>query len=100
MSAKMLRFISCIRNSHPDIERLYTQGQCFNFATILRTMFPGGEYWYSDIEGHMYYFYESAWYDIRGRHLLQPKGSFKYTFRNHNGDYAYRWGSRDKRRLS
>lgn len=89
--------ISSIRNSHPDMVKLYTEGQCFNFAQILRTQWPGGDFWYSWREGHMYYHYNGFWYDIRGEHLTQPKDSCKYNFKD--GDPAYRWGRRDRRRL-
>ena len=94
---KLLALISSIRESHPDMENLYLYGQCFNFATILRSQFPGGDYWYAYLEGHMYYRYKGKWYDIRGEHLKQPKSSNLYNFQD--GDPAYRWGRRDKRKL-
>ena len=94
---KLRNLISSIRNSHPDITKLYMEGQCFNFACILRSQFEGGVFWYSYLEGHMYYKYGDYWYDIRGEHLTQPVGSTKYSFKD--GDPAYRWGRRDKRFL-
>jgi len=93
----IIALIGAIRDSHPDMLKLYMEGQCFNFAQILRTQFPGGEFWYSHVEGHMYYFYKGKWYDIRGVHLMEPMGSSRYSFLD--GDPAHRWGRRDKRRL-
>lgn len=95
---KIKELINSIRNSHPDIERLYLEGQCYNFAVILRTQFSGGDFWYSYLEGHMYYHLNGRWYDIRGEHLKEPRGSCKYNFKD--GDPAYRWGRRDRRKLS
>lgn len=95
--AGLLRLITSIRESHPDMEKLYTEGQCFNFAMILRGQYPGGKLWYSASPGHMYYYYEDAWYDIRGKHCRQPPHSSEYNFKD--GDPAHRWGRRDTRRL-
>lgn len=94
---KLLRLITSIRDSHQDMEKLYLYGQCYNFASILRSQFPGGDYWYAYIEGHMYYHFKGRWYDIRGEHLKCPKSSTIYNFKD--GDPAYRWGRRDKRKL-
>lgn len=81
----------------PNNREMYLNGQCYSFAIILRELFPGGELWYSDFEGHMYYKYEKCFFDIRGVHYKKPNGIRKYLF---DGDPAYRWGSRDNRILT
>ena len=94
---KLINLISSIRSSHCDMVYLYTEGQCYNFALILRGQFPGGELWYSHKEGHMYYYIYSRWYDIRGEHFSCPPDCKKYI--PIDRDPAHRWGGRDKRRL-
>lgn len=95
--SKILNVITSIRDSHPDMVSLYMYGQCYAFACILRTMFPGGQFWYSYEEGHMYYYLNSKWYDIRGVHYKQPPKSCLYSFKD--GWPANRWGRMDRRRL-
>lgn len=94
---KILKLITAIRDSHPDMVTLYTEGQCYNFALILRSQFDG-EFWYSYSEGHMYFKIDYYWYDIRGEHKRESKDSCLYSFKD--GDPAYRWGRRDRRRLA
>lgn len=91
---QIIKLINDIRNSHPDMETLYTEGQCYHFALILRGQFPGGELWYDHRVGHMYYHYLGKWFDIRGIHYRPPAGGL-YNFLD--GDPAYRWGRRDRR---
>jgi hypothetical protein len=93
---QILALCDAIRNSHPDMEYLYTQGQCYNFALILRTQFPG-EIWYDQIEGHVYYKVDDVWYDVRGRHYKIGETASRLEHRD--GHRPHRWGLGDRRRL-
>lgn len=95
---KILALITAIRESHPDMEYLYTQGQCYNFYKILKSVFPEAECWYAQIEGHVYSKIGDSWYDIRGRYEIvtedcQPMDEIGLA------DLPENWGPRDTRRL-
>lgn len=92
------KLISSIRNSHPDMERLYMEGQCYNFHLILRSVYPNAVAWYDYNEGHVYTKIDQYWYDIRGKHYRLSRYSSVLDHRN--GDKPHRWSGRDKRKLS
>lgn len=94
----VLKLITAIRESHPDMVELYTLGQCYNFALILRSVFPNVEFWYDYCEGHMYSRIDQYWYDIRGVHLRVNASCVPYNHRD--GHAAHRWGLSDRRRLT
>jgi len=95
---KAERLIARIRDAHPDNECLYMEGQCYNFALILREIFEDAEIWWDTSEGHVYTKIGRCWYDIRGKHV---KVSSACAPLDHTrGDKPHRWGPRDKRRLS
>jgi hypothetical protein len=91
------RTIAAIRGSHPDIEWLYMEGQCYNFFLMLRSIWPSARAFYSMSEGHVYTKINGNLFDIRGRHLKAPRD---LAFLDHSrGDKPHRWGARDKRAL-
>lgn len=97
---ELLKFITAIRMSHPDIERLYLEGQCYNFALIIKTIRPEAMVHYSYKEGHVYTEVGNRLYDIRGV-LPLPANSYPDipVLDHRNGDRPHRWGNRDKRKL-
>lgn len=95
----ILNVIFMIRNSHLDMAWLYTNGQCYNFHLILRTIFGSEvEAWYDPIKGHVYSKIGELWYDITGVHeTLSPEaGLLDYLM---SSDHPKNWGLRDTRRL-
>ena len=44
----------------------WTTGNCFYFAKILESRFPGGSIYYDVIDGHFIYCYKSNFYDYNG----------------------------------
>lgn len=97
---KLVRIIADIRDSHPDIERLYLEGQCYNFCRILRTICNNqGEFYYSTAQGHAYFKYKNHYFDIRGKHSKPAKDLRKLDLKEIK-DKPHRWGGRDQRRLS
>ena len=89
------KVITAIRESHPDIEELYMNGQCYNFHLILRSICPTAEAWYDWIEGHIYTKIENIWYDIRGKHYRVSCYCLPLDY----STKPHRWGRRDRRRL-
>ena len=63
---EVLEFISLIRESNKDACYLYKNGQCYNFAKILRYIFPNHEFYYDYINGHVYSKINGFFYDIDG----------------------------------
>lgn len=89
--------IARIRESHPDMERLYMEGQCYNFFLILRSIAgPEVEPWYDHVEGHIYSRIGPYWYDIRGKHLKVSEHCEPLSY---DGHLPHRWGKNDTRRL-
>lgn len=93
---RILALCDSIRTSHPDMEYLYTQGQCYNFALILRSQYEG-EIWYDHVQGHVYYKVDDVWYDVRGRHYKMSE--FASVLDHRDGHKPHRWGLGDNRRL-
>jgi hypothetical protein len=94
---QLLRAIEAIRSAHPDMERLFTNGQCYAFHLFIRALRPAAEAWYSRIEGHVYSCLDGRLYDIRGERLVPPADVAPLCHRM--GDRPHRWGLRDTRRF-
>lgn len=97
---ELLRFITAIREAHPDNQKLYMEGQCYNFALIIRTIRPEAVIHYSHLEGHVYTEVNGRLYDIRGALPLPAERYTNIPVLDHRcGDKPHRWGRRDKRTL-
>jgi hypothetical protein len=70
---EILNLIRVIRESFPQSVEVYTQGSCFRFALILKTVYPEGEI-YND-EDHATFFYLGKHFDIRGEVKNPDKNS-------------------------
>ena len=88
--------ISTIRDSHPDMEELYLNGQCYNFFRILKSIFPESVAWYDYVEGHVYTKIGDFWYDIRGKHYRVSESCEPMDYQELK---PHRWGRMDRRRL-
>lgn len=53
-------------NSRFQIDCDWTSGNCFYFAKILETRFPGGTIYYDVIDRHFIYGYKGNYYDYNG----------------------------------
>lgn len=65
----ILFFIRQFRAGH-DVDALieaFTCGNCYHFALILSTLFPGGWIVYDTLLGHFMYLYDGDYFDITGR---------------------------------
>lgn len=97
--AAIKRLITSIRESHIDSVYLYTQGQCYAFHKILKSVFGDVvECWYDTVEGHIYSKIDAHWYDIRGEWdtVSEHCGPIEDVG---NTDHPDNWGKRDTRRL-
>ena len=91
--------IRVIRESHPDIQYLYTHGQCWNFHCILKEILGVEiEPYHSYSEGHVYSKIGNFFWDIRGCHSNPPRDLKKMSDRMIKE--AGEWGSRDRRILT
>ena len=67
MNDKVLEFIEKFKFSHADVlEYIFTQGNCYYFAVILKERFHG-EIYYLPIENHFLCKIENNYYDIIGK---------------------------------
>ena len=97
LTADPLPVITAIRESHPDMAELYTNGQCYAFHLILKTMWPearclyDGHHIYTEINGRVY--------DIEGEHESPPLNARPIDPDRYSSDHPENWGKRDTRRL-
>lgn len=61
----ILLFIENFRNKHPDFQHLFTNGLCYHFAAILKSIFFG-EIMYNDITNHFAFYDGVDILDITG----------------------------------
>ena len=94
---KLIQFLDMLRAAHPDMQWMFTHGQCYNLWRIVRTVFPEANCLYSTEEGHVYIEYQGQLYDIRGKHVRGPKDLKPLDHQKR--DKPHRWGGRDTRRL-
>lgn len=57
--------IGFIRESFQDAAFVYTNGSCFEFYKILKSIFPQAEAWWN--VDHVWTEIDGVWYDITGR---------------------------------
>lgn len=77
---EILNIIEAIRDSHPLMVKIFTEGSCLEFHNILRKIFPEAKPVYLDIEGHVVTEIDGKYYDITGSVTLnEPPPSFKET---------------------
>ena len=94
---EVLRFIAVIRESNPNAVALYTQGQCYGFAKILRERWPAAVFWYDPEPGHVYTKIGAWWYDVEG--VYRRLGPRADVLCHRTGHKPHRWGRGDKRDL-
>jgi hypothetical protein len=73
----VLALIKCCRDSFPDSVKVYTNGSCFRFFKILKSVFRDSEPYYNIVEGHVITKINDRYYDITGE--ISPKGYFPMT---------------------
>ena len=82
--------IERIRESFDESRLVYTQGSCYRFFLILRTVYPDAEAYYDWVEGHVYTKIDGKFYDIRGRCANAPKDLERLND-THLAKTAHRW---------
>lgn len=73
-------FISLIKESNKESVNIYKNGQCYNFARILRYVFPDHEFYYDHIQGHVYSKIGNFYYDIDGLYRGSTKNFSKLDY--------------------
>lgn len=69
----ILNFIKTLRESFYNCEEVYTNGGCYQFYLILKSLFKNSTCWYSIYEGHVYVEINGIFYDIKGEHHFNEK---------------------------
>lgn len=92
------RFISTLRDTHPQMTELFMHGQCYSLFLILRLPWPQAKALYSPKAGHVYVEIDGAIYDIRGRQHILPDDLGPLDHRG-RGYRPHRWPRSDRRRL-
>lgn len=74
---------------------LYTEGRCYDFFLILRSIYQDAEAWYDG--DHVFTKINGRFYDIRGVYLGSTERLYKL---DHSvGHKPHRWSKSDRRRL-
>lgn len=81
-------FITAVRQSHPSIQHIYTNGSCYKFHLILNTVTPCIPY-YDPIVGHVYSLINGCYYDINGKLDDEKVLSRLKTLDQHLSDYPH-----------
>lgn len=61
-----INFLKELKSSYHKNELIYTEGSCFRLYSILKTIFPQANPYYSIIEGHWIVEIDDKFYDING----------------------------------
>lgn len=72
-----LDLITAVRESFYGSVKVYTQGSCFWFFKILKSVFPDAEPKYLPKEGHVITLIGDTYYDIEGEYDIEGKGKIK-----------------------
>lgn len=73
MSNDVIKFIERFKQSNPlEIEKSFTEGNCYWFAFILKKRFVRGQLVYHPVKGHFAYQVDNHIYDITGE--VDPVG--------------------------
>lgn len=75
---------------------LYTNGQCYSFHLILRSVYKDAQAYYNG--WHVYTKIDDKFYDIQGVYLGNTEGLYKLDYGNSHK--PHRWGKGDRRRLA
>lgn len=72
----MINVLDFINNFKKDfdveeIEKCFTEGNCYHFATILKSMYPKSEVYHENILNHFFVIFENSCYDITG--MIYPE---------------------------
>lgn len=87
--------IARIRESHPDIEKIFMSGGCYSFYLILASIFPTAIAYYDG--NHIWTWIHDRLYDIRGAISKSEMDNLDYLVRlphpDHNpGPGSNEWG--------
>ena len=62
---KIINFLIELKNSHPSMEKIYTNGSCMNLFCILKSLWPEAVAYYNI--GHIITKIDDKYYDINGQ---------------------------------
>jgi len=92
-----LEVCGAIRDSFQDAAFVYTNGSCFAFYQILKSIFPQARAW-SNLD-HVWTEIDGKWYDINGLRKAGSKGLSPMDQDTSLFDRAYMWKHRSGWRI-
>lgn len=75
----MDKVVEFINRRFPNNNGNWMNGNCYYFAVILQTRFPGGEIWYEPVVGHFLYKYNNNFYSWTGIYTEDTSRAFKFN---------------------
>jgi len=84
--------IGFIRNSFQDAAFVYTNGSCFEFYKILKSIFPQAQAWWNI--DHVWSEIDGEWYDINGRREAGSDGLTLMKMDKRAYEDAHKWKHR------
>ena len=63
---QLKQFLSVLRQAHPLMGKIFTQGGCYQLFEIIKAVFPDAEAFYDPVIGHVYTLHGGKYYDIKG----------------------------------
>lgn len=85
------QLINRLRESHPMMTRIFTNGSCYQLFLILKTVFPQAVCWYDPTAYHVYIEVDGRFYDIGGRVYQLPAAAEPFTEENWPMHAPHRW---------
>jgi len=73
---KILNILSILRDTHPDMVKIYREGSCIDLFLLLRQIFPEADAYWDD--NHIVTKIGKYYYDIDGV-VLNPDSYFRYA---------------------
>lgn len=70
---EILDFINILKDVHPVMVEIFTNGGCYEFFRLLKIHYEEAEPWYDWASGHAYVKIDNRYYDINGVHDTVPE---------------------------
>lgn len=70
--AQIMDLIAVLKHSHKSVEKIFTEGACYELYRMLKIIEPSAEPWFDG--NHVYTKINGVFYDIVGAHTFSPMG--------------------------
>lgn len=66
--SRVIALAQILQGAHPDMDKVFTQGACYQFYRVLKLVAPDAAPFYDPVDGHVYVKVGEFFYDINGEH--------------------------------